>query len=134
MPEKTEEYFINDLVSAFPDLKEEILDEDWMGLTSLQIGCFLKFTQRAIDENDVSLALKCFQFVDYDINKVKFEIENSLVISWINKLDFTKNENLYELFPDDFKDIRKKFEDQYDSPSKNEKLNSFLKGLNENLD
>jgi len=129
---KDYEFFIDELISTFPKIREEVLDEDWIGLIHLQVGCFTRYTQKAIDDNNISAALNCFQFVEERLNKVQFEIENALVISWMTKLDFTKNERLYNLISPDFKYLRKTFEDHYNNPSKKEKLNSFLKDLNGN--
>jgi len=128
---KDEKAFIEELVNTFPEIKEEVLDEDWAGLIHLQVGDFMRFTQKAIDSNDASTALKCFQFVDENINKVGSKVENALVISWVFHLNFNRNENLHSQFPSALKEIRVKLEEHYDKASDNEKLNSFLKDLNE---
>jgi len=119
--------FIHDLILNFPEIKDKVLDEDYLGLFSQQIGCFREFTQKAIDNNDINLALKCFKFVAEYLPKVIFEVENSLVISWMTKLDFSKNKSLEKLLPPDFIKIRKQFEDHYTNQSANEKINAFLR-------
>ena len=129
-----DEHFIEELVNTFPEIKEDVLDEDRIGLIHLQVACFTRFTQKAIDINDVTVALRCFQFVQWQITKVEHGVENALVISWMIRLNFTKNKNLYEKFPSAFKDICAKFEDYYSNPSKNEKLNLFLKNFSGNRD
>jgi hypothetical protein len=131
MDDKT---FLNELVNAFPEIREDVYDKDWMGLISLQVGCFKRYTQKAIDTNNIPVALKCFQFVEEIINKVEFDIENALVISWISHLSFTKNENLYSQFPPDLKEIFIKLQQHYNSVSKDEKLNTFLSSIRGSTD
>ena len=65
----------------------------------------MRFTQKAIDANNNSLVLKCFQFVDVNINEVEFKIENSLVISWLGKLNFDNNPDLYNRLPKKLKKL-----------------------------
>ena len=68
---KGDESFINELVTTFSEIKDEVLDEDWTGLIHVQVGCFTRFTQKAIDGNDLSVALKCFKFVENVIDEVE---------------------------------------------------------------
>jgi hypothetical protein len=129
LPKEDETAFINELVNTFPEIKKDVLDEDWVGLIHLQVGCFTRYTQRAIDINNISVAMKCFKFVEDIINKVEFNIENALVLSWISHLNFNKNETLYAQFPSELKQIRIKLEEHYANASENKKLNKFLKDI-----
>jgi hypothetical protein len=121
--------FINELVNTFPEIRDEVFDEDYEGLTSLQIGCFRRYAQRAIDGNDLDIFERCISFVETNINSVQFEIENSLVISFLGKLDFTKNENAIKLVPDSLKNIIEALANYYSNFSKDEKLMKFLREL-----
>lgn len=132
MNKKGKKKFIEELINTFPKIKEEVLDEDWAGLTSLQIECFTEFTQYAIDHDEKNTVLKCFQFVADSLECVEFSIENSLVISWLGKLNFKKNNSYYDLLSPNLKEIYTKLENHYSNPSKNEKLNSFLKNMEKN--
>jgi hypothetical protein len=118
MNKKDEITFIEDLITTFPEIKKEVLDEDWIGLISLQIGCFRRFTQKAIDDNNNLLALQCFKFIDDNINEVEFSIENSLTISWLGKLNFDKSKDLYNRLPKKLKTLYINLHDQYNKRSK----------------
>lgn len=129
MIKKNNTSFISDLINNFPEIKEEVLDEDWLNLISLQIGCFRRFTQKAIDNNSIALITKCFQFVDDNIDIVEFNVEKSLVISWLGKLNFENNKNAYQLLSSKLKELYVKLQKYYAESSSNEKLNKFLSGL-----
>ena len=126
MIKKNNTSFISDLINTFPEIKEEVLDEDWLNLISLQIGCFRRFTQKAIDNNNISLVIKCFRFADDNIDIAEFNIENSLAISWLGKLNFDNNKNAYQLLSPKLKELYVKLQKHYNEPSGNEKLNKFL--------
>jgi len=121
--------FIDKLVSEFPEIKDEVLDEDYEGLITLQIGCFRRFTQKAIDDSNLILVGKCFRFVEDNINNVEFPIENSLTISYLGKLNIEPNSPIERLLPKELKDIIDTLHNYYQSPSNNEKFNKFIKGL-----
>jgi len=127
MKKKDKKAFINELINTFPEIRDEVLDEDCIDIISLQIGCFRRFTQKAIDINDIVKVLKCFQFIDENIEKVGFNIENSLTISWLGKLNFDKNKNAYAHLSSALKDSYINLHQYYEEQPKNEKLNSFLK-------
>ena len=118
--------FINDLIRNFPEIKEEILDEGYTGNITLQIGCFKRFTQKAIDSYNFNTIKKCFQFVDLNIDRVEFEIENSLVITYLGDLDFSMNLKAENLLSEKLKHIIYELRKYYLSPIKNEKLRKFL--------
>jgi hypothetical protein len=115
MTKKTKAEFIEALVTKFPEIKDEVLDEDYDNLVSLQVGCFRRYTQKAIDANDRPTTLKCFHFADNCIDMVEFEVENSLAISWAAKLKFDSHDDLYSLFPAKLKQIRTELLEAYDA-------------------
>jgi len=98
--------FITGLVNTFPNLKEELSDEFCADLIHLQVAIFARFTQKAIDSNNIPAALKCFEFVEQIIDNINDSIKNALIISWVIHLTFIRNENMYARFPADFKAIR----------------------------
>jgi len=108
------------------------LDEDWVGLITLQVGCFRRFTQQAIDADNGALALKCFQFVDDNMDEVEFSIENSLVISWLGKLIFDKNPVLFSRLPVKLEKLYTDLKNEYSKPP-NKKAADFLKRLDDDL-
>jgi hypothetical protein len=129
MIKKNNTSFITDLINTFPEIKEDILDEDYINLIGLQIACFAWFTQKAININNIALIIKCFQFVDDNIDIVEFDVENSLTVSWLGKLNFDNNKNAYQLLSSKLKGFYSALQKHYTKPSRNEKLNKFLKGL-----
>jgi len=96
---KTLDVFIKDLVDQFPEIMEEVLDEDYIGILTLQIGCFKRFTQKAIDLGDLETIKKCFNFVEENISVVEFKIENALFISYLDKLNFRGSSQIENLLP-----------------------------------
>lgn len=126
---KNEQVFIENLIDNFPELEEEILDEDYLGIITLQIGCFKRFTQKAIDSNDLATAKECFRFVDENIDQVEGKIENALYITYLGHLKFEKNNAAKKLLPDRLKSAIKDITTHENSTPKNNKLNDFLNDL-----
>lgn len=125
---KDEKSFINDLVDSFPEIKEDVLDETFEGLIGLQLGYFRKFTQIAIDANDIETLNRCFRFVDENFENVIFKIENSLVVSYLGHLDFSRNPNAEKILSKKIKEILKGLE-MHMKQSKNDKLSDFFKNI-----
>jgi len=121
--------FIKELIGNFPEIKEELLDDDLEGIITLQIGCFKRFTQKAIDNKDLNTLRKCFQFVDSNISQVNPEIENALVISYLGKLNIPKNSQVDYLLSKRLRNIIIELNDYYSSRIKNHSLKDFLSGL-----
>jgi len=123
------EEFINTLVDVFPEIKDDVLDEDNDGLISLQIGYFKKFVQNAIDGDDLITVKKCFQFINDNIEKVEYNVENSIYLSFLNKLSFDKNPKAEKLLSKKLRSAKSDL-DNYDASKKtNAKLNKFLDNL-----
>lgn len=91
--------FINDLILAFPEIEEEVLDEDNLNSITLQMIGFKAFTQKAIDSNDVETIKRCFEFVSSNWNSIEFKVENSLMITYLAKLKIVKGSNAERLLP-----------------------------------
>lgn len=122
--------FIDALTDRFPDLKEDLLDADYCFSIGLQIGCFKRYTQTAIDEKNVGVIKKCFSFVDSVIDKVTKDIENSLYISYLNHLDFSNNEGAKKYLSNKLLSIVTSL-DNYSKSMSAGKANRFLNGLEE---
>ncbi|NDV66666.1 hypothetical protein [Bacteroides sp. 224] len=89
--------FIEKLCEEFPDMSNDILDEDILDIFSLQIGVFRSYTQEAIDGGDFEKVDRYFNFLDPYLKNIyqkpsstisASKIENSIVLSYIGKLDF----------------------------------------------
>ncbi|HEY2580318.1 MAG TPA: hypothetical protein VGI43_00840 [Mucilaginibacter sp.] len=126
---KNVKVFIEELVNTFPEIRDEVFEEDYQGVLTWQIGCFERFTQKAVNNNDLATVKRCLDFVELNMNAVQFKIENSLVISYLGKLNFKENQNVEKSLPVSLKDIISELNNYYLSLSKDEKLNRFLKDL-----
>lgn len=123
---KSKEEFIQDLVDLFPEIKDEIKEEDDPGIITLQIGCFRHFTQEAIDNRDFDTLMKCYGFVERNIALLEYKMENTLYISWLGKLDFQRNQQAEKSLPVKLKNAFEALKIYDASTSKNERLNQFL--------
>lgn len=122
------ESFVTQLITEFPEIKEDILDEE---LTSLQIMSFRAFTQKAIDVNDLELIKRCFAFVDRVLDIVDFQINNSLYISYLSKLRFKGESQALKLLPIKLSKAIAELNQASAIGSKNDKLNNFIKNLDQ---
>jgi hypothetical protein len=89
--------FLQELTEYFPYLKDDIFDDDYEGLFSLQIGIFRNRTQEAIDNNDEIRVNSHIHFILKNFNRFDNKVENSIVLSYIQKLNF-KNYPVPEKF------------------------------------
>jgi hypothetical protein len=126
---KNTKTFIAELVASFPEIIDDVLDENNLGFISLQIGCFRRFTQEAINGYDLNTVKKCIAFADANFETTEWEVTNSLSISFVGKLDFSKNRSAEKLLTDKLTGVRSQLDLYYNSLSKDEKLNKFLKDL-----
>ena len=120
--------FIDKLTNTFPEIKEEVMDEDFEGLITLQIGCFMRYTQKAIDTNNEISINNSFQFVLDNLESVNDRIENALYISFLNKLSFTKNISAKSLLPPKLLAAKNKM-DEYDKAPHSEEVKKFLDSI-----
>ena len=121
--------FINELANNFPLIRNEILDDDYAGLPTLQISCFTRFTQKAIDNNDLITVKKCFEFVETSFGNVELRIENALFLSYLGKLNFHTNSKAKKLLSSIFKNALTDIESYNSLNSKNDSVIKFLKDL-----
>lgn len=120
--------FIEALIDRFPDVKDEILDKGYSFSIGLQLGCFKRFTQTAIDKNNIEKIKECFDFVDSIIDEVTKDVENSIYISYLNHLNFSKNEKAKKYLSNK---LLSKVEmlDSYNKREPKKNANEFLRGL-----
>jgi tRNA A37 threonylcarbamoyltransferase TsaD len=125
----SEKDFIDMLVNRFPEIKEEVLDEDYEGLLTLQVGCFKRFTQEAIDNNDFQRVSASFEFVNEIGDKVIQKVENALYIFYLGHLTISKGSKVEKMLPDKLKKAYQDIHKHNSSLSQNSKLNKFLEDL-----
>ncbi|SFS87253.1 DUF7674 family protein [Mucilaginibacter polytrichastri] len=124
-----EENFISQLIGEFPEIKDDILDEDNLGLISLQIISFKVFTQKAIDAEDLKLVKRCFLFVDRVFDAVSPSTNNSLVISYLVKLVFKENCQAINLLSFKLSKVIVEYNQAFYVGSENNKLNRFIRNF-----
>ena len=129
MRQMNDKTFLNELIDNFPEIRDELLDEDFKDLIYLQIGCFKRFTQSAIDKEKLDVVKKCFQFIENRLDSLDQKVENAVYISYLSKLEIKKNSKTEKLLSKKMKSIIFEFEKYEKSNSKNEKLNDFLKNI-----
>ena len=113
--------FLNKLIQCFPDIKEEILDNDYNGLFSLQVGVFRDITQKAIDTHDLENVEKYTQFI---LDNFDDDVNNSIILSYIQKLNFKDYKT-----PPFFMNFQKELKEYEQSSYTDEKLIDFLKNI-----
>ena len=116
--------FLNKLIQCFPDIKEEILDNDYNGLFSLQVGVFRDITQKAIDTHDLENVEKYTQFILDNFDDFDDDVNNSIVLSYIQKLNFKDYKT-----PPFFMNFQKELKEYEQSSYTDEKLIDFLKSI-----
>ena len=116
--------FLNKLIQCFPDIKEEILDNDYNGLFSLQVGVFRDITQKAIDTHDLENVEKYTQSILDNFDNFDDDVNNSIILSYIQKLNFKDYKT-----PSFFMNFQKELKEYEQSSYTDEKLIDFLKSI-----
>ena len=116
--------FLDKLIQCFPDMKEEILDDDYNELFSLQVGVFRDITQKAIDTHDLENVEKYTQFILDNFDNFDDDVNNSIVLSYIQKLNFKDYKT-----PSFFMNFQKELKEYEQSSYTDEKLIDFLKSI-----
>lgn len=80
--------FVSALVNEFPELREEVEDEIYSGLLHLEMACFARYTQDAIDQGDAERVSKCFNFADRFFVNADSNLNNALIVSYLENLNF----------------------------------------------
>lgn len=86
---KNKDLFIDDLIKVFPDVKEEMLDEDYSFSITLQMGRLKRYIQKAIDENNSDIFDSMVVFFVENLPLVDEKVQNAIFISFLGKLDFS---------------------------------------------
>lgn len=104
-----------------------------MGNITMQMGTFKRFTQKAIDENDIPTVEKCFEFISLYNSRVNHRIQNSIGITYLAKLIIRKNGKIEKLLPQELKNIRDSLKSYYNSMSQDEEFKKFLNEVKKNI-
>ncbi len=76
------------LVNYFPETKDEVLDQDYLGLIHLQMARFANYANECFETKRFDEINKIFDFIEATVNKVDTEVENALYVSFLEYLDF----------------------------------------------
>lgn len=118
----TKDSFIKALCERFPYMEKDILEEQYDGVFFSQICIFRKYTQKAINGQDFIKLRDYFSFIENNFYDFGDDVQDSLVSSYIGKLDF-------KCFPvpELFRNMRSALNDYNLSPENGKKLLDFVR-------
>lgn len=82
--------FVEQLLTEFPEIRDEVTDE--AGLLHLEMSCFARRTQKAIDEENRADLKRCFDFASRVLENADPDVENAVIVSYLENLDFRDGE------------------------------------------
>lgn len=86
-PLLSREAFLFSLAEAFPEIAEEVLDEDYAGLIHLQISPMARYANQLISARQFETLKKLFDFFHHVVKKVDSVTENALYVSFLEHVD-----------------------------------------------
>ncbi|WP_460557143.1 DUF7674 family protein [Hymenobacter daeguensis] len=79
--------FLQLLAEEFPEIAEEVLDEDYTGLIHLQVSCMARYANLLIQNGRFDALEKLFSFFHSVVKKVDSSTENALYVSFLEHVD-----------------------------------------------
>ncbi|PAW94196.1 hypothetical protein CKK33_12150 [Mucilaginibacter sp. MD40] len=79
--------FLQLLVEQFPAVKDDVLDEDYEGLITLQVKFFTKYANNCISAGRLDEVRRVFEFFEAVLGKVNSDINNALHVTFLKRLD-----------------------------------------------
>jgi hypothetical protein len=73
--------FTQDLLTTFPELRDELQDEMVCGLLHFEVACFANYTQDAIDKMNYQRLTECYRFADNFFRSAVDELRNVLFVT-----------------------------------------------------
>jgi hypothetical protein len=86
-PQLSRKAFLQLLADSFPEIAEEVLDEDYIGLIHLQVGAMARYANRLIQAGRFDVLKKLFDFFHHTVTKVDSNTENALYVSFLEHVD-----------------------------------------------
>jgi hypothetical protein len=80
--------FIEALRREFPVLVPHLEDETTRGLLHVEMGCFARFTQQAIDDGDREAVAQSFQLAHHLFHDGDEAVKNAVAVSYLEYLNF----------------------------------------------
>src|SRR5882724_2925299 len=78
--------FVQLVLTEFPQLHKELAEAD--GLLHLQMSAWSRFTQEAIERNDLDTVKRCYALLAGIMKATSPEVENAIHVSFLEQLDF----------------------------------------------
>ena len=86
-PLLSREAFLQSLADSFPEIAEEVLDEDYDGLIHLQISPMARYANQLILAARFDALKKLFDFFHHVVAKVDSVTENALYVSFLEHVN-----------------------------------------------
>jgi hypothetical protein len=87
-PELTQAAFLTSLVAHFPSLASEVFDEEYEGLTHLQVSCLTRYANTYSATARLDELARVVLFFEATVERVDSNTENALYVSFLEHLDF----------------------------------------------
>jgi len=132
----THKKFIKILIETFPQIREDVLDED--DIITLQVGCFTRYVISAIKEGRFNEVKKSYDFLN-SIEKLNLhpEIKNSLYISCIGHINFKDYGNngkiAKKMLPSELLKVWNDLQNHYSKLKNDPTIIKFLNDLNKDI-
>ncbi len=82
--------FLGILSEQFPEIKEEIEDEDYKDLIHLQVAIFARYANDQLERKRHDELHRIFDFFEKVITKVDSRTENALYVSFLEHVELEK--------------------------------------------
>lgn len=86
-PNITQEEFLNRLTEVFPEISDEVLDEDYAGLIHLQIACLARYANQLIQHDRFDTLESVFRLFSDTVDEVDSLTENALYVSFLEHIE-----------------------------------------------
>lgn len=90
-PLLSQEDFLRSLVEQFPELAHEVLDEEYVGLIHLQMGCVARYANALIQQSKFDTLERLFNFFHNTVEKVDSSTENALYVSFLERIEMNED-------------------------------------------
>ena len=76
------------LIRAYPAIREDLEEEAWAGLTTLEVSCFARYTQAQIDSGHRTEVTRCFETARELFLQGDADVSNAICVSYLEHLNF----------------------------------------------
>ena len=76
------------LSEQYPAIRADLTEESWVGLTTLEIACFTRYTQHQIDTGDQAELRRCFETARQFLLYGDSDVSNAICVSFLEHLNF----------------------------------------------